>query len=357
MPDFLINDANFYISKTREAALNTDETAGANFLRVLTQQPTFILPQFEFTSDAGKPGNGHEFETYACPTYVTHPAFSLTDDVNVSYFGRLALRAVGGTVTTAQQEATAAYKHSAKQLLASTSLQLPSSTLISLLGGASFRVAGMVVDRFRLSQNRADVPQCAVDLIGTGDFTTPHGVTSLPATASILQCLDGNQSAVSWTDRVGAQNFSGAGCALRSWFVEIANNTRLNDRCPGDPVVTVVEGAVEETFAYVQKLKHGARTVTAQIVITLDSTIPDWLTYGTNDVLTDVTFRAQGEIIETIYRNSLGIILSKGRITSIDPIENEGDACLAINLTGVWDGTDATVATVEVINEETSAFV
>lgn len=356
MPDVLINDALFYLGKRPESALNTQTTGGANFLKILTQSPTFILPQVEFVTDAGKPGNGHEFATYACPTYVAHPAFSVNDDVNVSYFGRLALRTVGGAVTTAQQGGSAAYKHSAKMLLASSSLQLPSTTLISLLGGASFLVAGMVPDRFRLSQNRADRPQVAVDLIGTGKFVTPHGQTSLQADPDILQCLDGNNSIVSWTDRVGTQDFHGSGCDLRSWFVEIANNTRLNDRCPGDSTVTITEGAVSEKVAYVGKLKHGARAVTAQIVTPLDSTIPDWLTFGTNDILTDVTFRAQGDIIASTFRYSVGVILSKARIVSIDPIENDGDACLAINLEGVWDSTDQTVATVEVFNAETANY-
>lgn len=356
MADFLINDVALYLSKRPETVLNTGYTAGADFLKALTTNPAFVLPNIEYVTDAGKPGNGHEFATRQCPTYVTHPAFSFTDEIAVSYPGRLMLRALGGTVTTAQQAATIAYKHSCKMLDATTSRQLPSTTMISALGGASFRLDGMVVDRFRLSQNRADVPQYAVDLIGTGDFVRPHGVTSLPATADILTCLDGNNTVISWTDTGGAQTLTGSGCAVRSSFIEVANNSKLNDRCPGDPVVTITDNSITTTPAYVQKLRHGSRTVTAQVVITLDSTIPDWLTYATNDVLTDVTFSYRGAIIASTFRYSLTMIMPKARITSVETGENDGDAVLTLNLTGFWDSTTSTALSAEVINTETTNY-
>ena len=355
MADFLLENAAFYLSKQPESSLNTGYTAGADFLKALSAQPFFILPQVEFVTDAGKPGNGHEFPTRQCPTYVGHPAATFTDEVNVSYAGRLLLRSLGGSVTTAQQGGSAAWKHSCVMLDALSSRQLPSTTMISLLGGASFRLDGMVVDRYRLSQNRADIPQYSVDLVGSGDFTRPHGVTSLPATADILTCLDGNQTVISWTDTVGAQTLT-SGCQVRSSFIEVSNSTKLNDRCPGDPVVTITDGALTTTPAYVQKMRHGTRTATAQIVITLDSTIPDWLTYATNDVLTDVTFQYRGAIIASTFRYMLSYIMPKARITSIETGENDGDAVQTLNLTGFWDGATSTALKGEVQNTETSAY-
>lgn len=356
MADFLINNVALYVSKRPETSLNTGYTAGAEFLKALTQQPQFALPQIEFVNDAGKPGNGHEFATTQCPTYVTHPAFSFTDDVNVDYAGRLWLRALGGAVTTAQQGGSAAYKHSCVMLDANTSRQLPSTTMISLLGGASFRLDGMVVDKYRLSQNRAERPQFSVDLVGSGKFVRPHGVTSLPANPNLLTCLDGNNTVISWTDTGGAQTLTGSGCAVRSWFIEVANNTKLNDRCPGDSTVTITDNGLTTTPAYVGKMRHGSRVVTAQVVITLDSTIPDWLTYATNDVLTDVTFKAQGAIIASTFRNALHAIIPKARIASVEPGENDGDAILTINLVGFWDSTTGTALKAEVQNAETSNY-
>src|SRR5215470_16914366 len=99
MPDFLLENVSAYISKLPQTALGTDYSSGTDYLRALTLNPAFIEPQIEFVTDAGKPGNGHEFATRQCPTYIGHPAFSFTDEMNVSYAGRLLLRALGGAVT------------------------------------------------------------------------------------------------------------------------------------------------------------------------------------------------------------------------------------------------------------------
>ena len=96
--DYLINDVALYLSKEKEATFNTASSTGSDYLKVATNNPAYILPNYEITTDAGKPGNGHEFPTYQCITYVTHPAISITDQMNPFIGGRLALRALGGTI-------------------------------------------------------------------------------------------------------------------------------------------------------------------------------------------------------------------------------------------------------------------
>src|SRR5262249_59815909 len=75
-----------------------------------------------------------------------------------------------------RQGGTPAGNHPCVMLDALVSRQLPSTTMIAEIGGASFRLPGMVVDRYRLEQNRADPPRYSVDLVGTGKFTRPHAV-------------------------------------------------------------------------------------------------------------------------------------------------------------------------------------
>jgi hypothetical protein len=360
MADYRINDVLLYVSKTVESALNTQEATGANFLKALTTQPTYILPQIEFTNDAGKPGNGHEFANSQCVTYVTHPRITFTDDVNTSYAGRLALRSLGGSVTTAQQAATAAYKHSCVMLDSTTSRQLPSTTVISKLGtDASFLLAGMVVESYSLSQTRAERPQFSCELVGSGKFVKPHGVTSLPSTVDTLTCLDGNNTVISWTDTGGAQTLTGSGCAVRNWNAGIQNATRLNDRCPGDSTVTILDAGTSLTKspAYTGKMRHGDRIGSAQITVTQDSDVNNWLTYATDDVLTDVTFSTRGAIIASTYRYTVSIIFPKARITSLETGNDDGDATYTMGLTAFWDSSTSTAAKIEVINTETSAFV
>ena len=358
MPQYLSNDVALYVSKTLEASYNADVATGSNYAKIRSQQASFLLPQVEFLNDAGVPGNGHEFATTWCANYLTHPAVTFTDDVNYGIAGRLALRALGGAITTAQQGGTAAYKHSANMLAVASGRQYPSFAMAAELGGATHRFAGMVVDRFSLSQNRADRPQYSVDVVGSGKFTTPHGLTSLPTSMDLAACLNGSNVSVYWTDADGTTTFSGAGCTLRSWSVEVANNLRLNDRCPGDSTQTLTYDATTTAPAYAGKLLRGSRTVTAQLVILLDQTVVPWERYVTGQELTDVTFKAQSQTLAaTGYYYTINYIIPKARITSVDPTDSDGDAAITINLTGMYDSVTGGALKAEVINLETSAYV
>lgn len=526
MSEFLINDVALYVSKTLESSYNSDVIGPSKYAMIRTLQPAYVLPQVEFVNDAGVPGNGHEFATTWCPTYITQPAFSYTDDVNFGIAGRLALRSLGGTVTSAVQleavgtvtisqanpgvvtianhglaaetpirftttgvlpnnistgvtyyvlapntndftfstavggpavdttggspsgthtvsKTTTAYKHSCNMLSNTVSRQLPSFAIASFLGGASYRMAGIVVDRFRLSQNRADRPQYAIDVVGSGKYETPltrmgtctitianpgvvtfanHGLVagdqikfastgtlptgitagttyyvldtnitantfqfstssggaavnttgtqtgthtlsfgqaSLPSTMDIADCLNGADVVVQWTaPNSSPTQFTGATCSLRSWFFEVANNSRLNDRCPGDPTKTITYNGTTTNPAYVNRLRRGSRTVTAQIVVLLGNTNESWERYVTGQELTNVTFKAQGNAIGTsAYKYSLNAIIPKARIQSIEPGEVDGEATLTINLLGMYDSVSGGAAQIEVINVETSNYV
>jgi hypothetical protein len=186
--------------------------------------------------------------------------------------------------------------------------------------------------------------------------STTAGAQELPETVVTLPCFDGNLSEVFWTAAGGLRTFTGSGCTILNWFCELANNTKLNDRCPSDPTVTITDGALTTTPSHVRKMKHGDRVVTAGVTILLDDTIPDWLTYATNDILTDVTFRARGPIIASTFRHSLGRILPKARITDIGPTEFEGEAALQMTLEPFWDDSTDTALREEVMNDESSDY-
>ena len=351
--DYLINDVALYFSKEKEATFNTASSTGSDYLKVTTSNPAFILPNYEITTDAGKPGNGHEFPTYQCITYVTHPAISITDQMNPFIGGRLALRALGGTITSSNPNGTT-YKHTNKLLPVASGRQLPGTSAALLLGGASFKFHGMVVDRFRLSQTGAEVPQYQCDLVGTGKFTNPHGLSGLPTSTTDLQCLDGNQSVVSWTSSDGAETLTNtANFNLRSWFVEIANNTKLNDRQAGDSELSLTYQGVTETPAYVSRLRRGSRVITAAVQIALDSTIAEWERYTVGEELTDVTFKAQGAVISGGVRYGITFILGSARIASVETGTDDDIATVTLNLQAFWDTDTAIVC--EVYNTDTTA--
>jgi hypothetical protein len=176
MADRLVREVAWYLSTRPQLGLGLDELVGANYLKVQSDVPAFVTPRIRYRNDAGSPGNGHEFATKQCAQNLEHTAITITGEVNSTYAGRLALRSKGGAVVDAQQGGTAAWKHTAKMLDALISRQLPPSTMVSILGGANYRLADMVVDRFRLEQTRNEVPRFTADLIGSGKFTQPNGI-------------------------------------------------------------------------------------------------------------------------------------------------------------------------------------
>jgi hypothetical protein len=138
--------------------------------------------------------------------------------------------------------------------------------------------------------------------------------------------------------------------------VSVNNNTVLNDRCPGDSENSVTYGSTTETPAYVRQMLRGARSVSAQIVITLDSSIPEWSQHVIGEVVTDVIFRARGPVIASSYRYTLGYTMPKAVIRAITPGEDNGDAILTIDLEPQYDSTSGGALTGECTNITTSNF-
>ena len=470
--DNLTRNTRIWLSKRPQVAMGVEYSAAADFLGIESDQAAWVLPRIRYRNNAGRGGRRHGLATKQCAEVVEHGAYTITAEVNSSYAGRFFLRSVGGPVTSAQQGGSAAYLHSAKMLDELISRQLPPSTMISILGGADFRLPDMVIDRSRLEQTRNDVPRYSVDWLGSGDFNIPNGIdvrqvetataagtvgvsgagnaqatvtaagmpgsprvvsfavanndtpalwapkaraalaadpvvsqffvvsgsgTSIVITARLAAaddatmnlalatgtatgitaaptstnttagakalpepvdqpCFDGNLTEVFWTDQFGLQTLTGSGCTILNWFIEKANNTKLNDRCAGDPTVTITDGSLTTTPSHVRKMKHGDESVVAQVTLLLDDNIPDWFTYATNDVLTDVTFRPRGPIIASTFRHSLAKIMPKARITDVSPTDFEGEAAMQMTLEAFWDDATNTALKVEVMNDETSNY-
>lgn len=350
--DYLNNDLALYLSTAKEGTFGTASSTGSEYTKTSSNGLQVLLPNYEIRTDAGKPGNGHEFPTYQCITYVQHPALSISGDMNPFIGGSLALRALGGTITDANPDTTA-YSHTCGLLPVASGRQLPGTSAAMLLGGASFKFHGMVVDRYRLSQTGAEIPQYQCDLVGTGRFTQPHGLTGLPASTTDLQCLDGNRTVVSWTSSDGAETITNtANHNLRSWFVEIANNTKLNDRQAGDSELSLTYQGVTETPAYVSRLRRGNRVISASITIALDSTIYEWERYTVGEELTDVTFKAQGAIIASTYRYGVWFVIPSARIASVETGTDDDLATITLNLQAFWDSGTSNALTCWVYNTD-----
>lgn len=359
MAEFRQIDAALYASKRRETTFNTPYTAGADFLKATSQQPIVLIPEMEKTTDEGRAGNGHEFATAICNQYWTPIAASFQDQANFDLFGRFLLRALGGSVTTTTVVSAAAYKHACNMLPVASGLQLPGTTLISELGGASFLFPGSVIDRVRLSQEGTNPVQFQADFLGTGKHRSPHAVTSLPS-APTFSCLK-PKSFLSYTYSGGTVDFTTA-CRVRSWSVEIANNhAPQDDRCIGDSSqnagdYTASGGASDA--AYLSKISRGNRVVTAQIVILLDSTMPEWLRMAENEALTNITFGARGSVLDAAgpTYESMKLIIPSGTFRSVQEVDSNGKAALTLTFLPKYDSSSGGAAKAEIVNATSSNF-
>jgi hypothetical protein len=151
------------------------------------------------------------------------------------------------------------------------------------------------------------------------------------------------------------------GCRVRSWFVEIANNhAPTDDRCignseqkEGDYTITTGPGVA----AYLDKMSRGVRTVTAQIVVLLDSILPEWVQMAQNTVLTNLTFGARGAVLDAggPTFESLKVIIPNARFSGVTEVDSNGKAALTLTLKTMHDAT-ALGAKVEVVNNIASNF-
>jgi hypothetical protein len=183
---------------------------------------------------------------------------------------------------------------------------------------------------------------------------TTAGVFTLPTTPSIVQC-PGAKVEVKWTDPDGVRDFGAAsGCPLRSWRVGLNNgHVPSDDRCAtdpqqieGDPLTTTGPGAAN----YLTKLSRNDQPVTAQVVILMDSIIPEFPKYAQNQVLTDVTYSILGPELAPGFPAKLTAIIPQARIADINEVDSNGKAALQIDLLPIYDPTIGGAIKGEVIN-------
>ncbi|MCI0391670.1 MAG: hypothetical protein MOB07_23240 [Acidobacteria bacterium] len=187
---------------------------------------------------------------------------------------------------------------------------------------------------------------------------TTASVVTLPA-APAFSCLQ-PKSFLEYTDNNGLKDLT-LGCRVRSWFVEIANNhAPTDDRCIGDPTqiegdYTVLTGAGQA--AYLSKLTRGLRAISAQIVILLDSVMPEWVKMAQNIALTNVTFGARGVLLDAggPTFESLKVIIPQAKFASVQEVDSNGKASLTLSFKAFFDAT-AIGAKVEVVNNIVNNF-
>lgn len=345
MAEFLSQDILMGLSKLPEAAYNTLFTTAADYETLTTQTPQVLIPQMEKSNNANRVGLGSEFPTLFCNKYWIPPEIPIQDVVDTYNGGRLALRAVGGLVTSSASGT--GFLHTAAMLPPAAGRQLPSSDLLAALGGAKYIYSGLVVDRFRLSQQRADDVQYEATLVGSGNW---QALAFTPNAPAAIPCSRGNSVEIKYTRNATVVNVTQSSCRVRSWFVELNNNLKRNDRCAGDPY------RVSETdpcdAAFVRKLLRGARTAAAQIVLTLDETLAEVQDVYCNQQVTNLTFTVFGNVIGAgPTRHALEIVIPVAQMSAVTPADDDGDATIQLDFAPMRDPITGGAMRVNVIND------
>jgi hypothetical protein len=130
-------------------------------------------------------------------------------------------------------------------------------------------------------------------------------------------------------------------------------HTPSDDRCStdpeqieDDPTVTAGPGVA----SYLSKLSRGDRVVTAQLVILMDSILPERKKYAQNSILTDVTFSVLGPELAPGFPAALTLIIPQARISNVDEVDSNGKAALQIDLLPIFDATSGGAIKGEVVN-------
>lgn len=336
--------AQHWISKTREGTYNTPESTGTNYERIPTTEPYFHLPKLEKVSDANRLGQAAP--THLCNTYWQHSEMGIRDDVETGVPARLLARALGGTVSDSVVTTDEVWDHEFAILDPAVGDILPSFSWATKHGDASFLLAGCMVDRFRLFQQGADRVQYEADLVGSGKFTLPHGLTSLPDPVATV-CMDGWRTTISYDDS-GAVDLSTDGRCL-AWSVEFRNNIRRNKRRLGDPTLTASNGY----GAHVRKQPRGKYETIIQLTLDFDHAsddLIDWKRSVDNKILEDLTFTVKGPIIETTNRHEFEIIVPRFSFEMVDPADDDGDSAVTVNVIALEDPVSGGTITARVRN-------
>lgn len=328
----LISAAQSWISKTVESTYNTAEGTGTNYSQVPTRNPFFILPKLEKRSDADRAGQNAA--SHLCNHYWSPGQYGFVDDAETDVPARLFRRALGGSVTDTLVSGTV-YDHTFAILPPQTGSILPSFGVVSLLEAASFLLHGCMVDRFKVSQQGDNRAQYEADIVNSGKFTNPHGLTSLPVLATPA-CMDAFRTTVTYLDSDGITTVNlGSVGTIIEWMVEHRNNIQTAKRRIGDTIQTVGSSG---SGAHVRRMPRGKyETSISMLIDFLD--LSYWTKSVQNENLTNLKFTVIGPVIESTYRHEFEIIVPKFMFDSVDPGDDNGDAATPINVVALQDPT------------------
>jgi hypothetical protein len=317
------------LSKAPESTFNTSSTTAADYVRVTAQDALEpILPKMRQIKRGDLLGSSASGLAKVCNDYWTHPGIPIADELTDfdGFAGKLAFRALGGTPANTPLDSTAEQWDCAR--LADTVAagdQLPGTSVISLLGSASYRFSGCVTESFEMMQEGSRPVKWKANLVGTGKHAHPHGVSSIVTTEPTQKCPYGQSSKFIWTDAASSTvDWSSTG-RVRGWGIGFKHNLILNDERQGDGTSTPTSGG---TAYHVGRIRRGKFEVTSAYVklAMAAADVAEWIEASKSSIYTDVTWRAQGALITGSIYERLQFVAASAVIDAENiSMENEND--------------------------------
>lgn len=343
MARFYTRNTAMAFSTIPEATYNTASTTDSDYTGILIEPVPLVIPQLEKTPIQGNT----EFPEGFCNGYWQpiqlpfNPPFSFT-----GLMGRLGLQALGSSVTTAQQGGTAAYKHSATL---ATAAALKGRSFAWVNDDISWLFAGMVVNRYALSQVGGDLPVCEVEMIGSGKYTNPCPFT-VPSATGV--CPPTPVTSISITDDDGTRDLFAQD--VFSWRFELNNNANPTTLRQGSDTTQGPSGGkgkyvTEIPWTFPRNIGCTFRVNAEEVT----GASGYWEQYATGEAITSVTIRLEGDTIASSYEYAIDITIAEGVWASTPVVDN--DTILAYDLT-LQATNNATPLTFAVTNITTSNY-
>jgi len=340
-----------------ENPYNTAPATGADFDALVSNNPFYLLPTIDKTSDAGQIGTGSHFATHLCNDYWSQPGVDLSTQIALfEIYGRIWLRAFGGTVADTVGSG-GGHLHSAKMQSEADGSQLPGTSMIVENGTEKVLETGMVVGQATLSKTRRDRPTLSYSLVGTANHVNPHTLTGLPPYTSSAQCPKSGIT-VQYTDEAATVvDLGEQGCDFVDLAVALNNNLLIGDRCPSDPELTMPIAPPNGTANVVTRVQRQEQSLDIGFTFLLAAENPEYDRYLMNTPLTNLKIGVKGgKIGVTTDVFEIGVVVPKFYFRAVQATDNEGNASYGIAVEVIVQSVPADMPVGYVRNDITSNF-
>lgn len=361
MPKSLTKDTILAMSTVPESSFNAMVVLASGMTPLVTRSAGLPTPTPENSDDRGVIGNQQEGARQQRVGFIQPPTWEISDVVNADTLVPQCRRFFGAADQVTVIEAGIAHQHVITKLPNNTAAgrQLPSTTFAYINNGLDYVYGGAVGNTLQFSQTGAADPTFAIGYVASGkykrvrDISPAYGTIAAPAA---LNYMNGPDTYLEFTDGAGTVGLTAAR-RLKSITCNVNNVINSGDRYAGNSRVDPLD---KTKGWHLDELLHGDRDQDgAEMVITLDDTMREFLDASNNTIITSFKLRFRGYDIPTTATASeylAEVQFRKCYFRGVRFTDDNGDACLAITVFPVINATTFGITEMRFINGVATAI-